>query len=78
MFREVRRLYLSVGETVVHLHHPEWGTGLVVEEINSTVPGGMSMVRIEFKHAGLKTFNNDIDSLYCCYYAGIRRCDKEY
>ena len=73
MLREVRRLYLSVGEQVVHLEHPEWGTGLVVEEINSTVPGGMSMVRIEFKYAGTKTFNNDIDSLYCCYYAGIRR-----
>jgi len=73
MKTESRRLYLSVGEKVVHLRHPEWGVGEVVEEVNSTVPGGLSLVKIEFLHAGSKTFNNNIDSLYCCYHAGVRR-----
>lgn len=73
MRREIRRLYLSLGEEVVHLRHPEWGIGKVIEEKNSTVPGGLSMVRIEFGNVGLKTFNNNIDSLYCCYHAGVRR-----
>jgi hypothetical protein len=73
MRREIRRLYLSLGEEVVHLRHPEWGIGKVIEERNSTVPGGLSMVRIEFGNVGLKAFNNNIDSLYCCYHAGVRR-----
>ncbi len=73
MRREIRRLYLSLGEEVVHLSHPEWGIGKVIEEMNSTVPGGLSIVRIEFGNVGLKTFNNNIDSLYCCYHAGLRR-----
>ncbi len=73
MRREIRRLYLSLGEEVVHLRHPEWGIGKVIEEKNSTIPGGLSMVRIEFGNVGLKTFNNNIDSLYCCYHAGVRR-----
>ena len=73
MLQEKRRLYLSVGEEVVHLRHPEWGVGQVVEEMNSTVPGGSSWIRVEFRLAGLKTFNNNIDDLWCCYYAGLRR-----
>ncbi len=71
--KEIRRLYLAVGEEVVHLRHPEWGVGVVVEEINSNVPGGISMIKIEFTRGGVKTFNNDIDSLWCCYHAGVRR-----
>lgn len=73
MHSEIRKLYLAVGEEVVHLRHPEWGVGTVVEEMNSTVPGGASMVRVDFAGAGVKTFNNNMDSLYCCYHAGIRR-----
>jgi hypothetical protein len=73
MWKEIRRLYLSLGEEVVHLRHPEWGIGRVIEERNSTLPGGLSMVRVEFGNVGLKTFNNNIDSLYCCYHAGVRR-----
>ncbi len=73
MRNQIRKLYLSVGEAVVHLRHPEWGEGTVVEEMNSTVPGGLSMVRINFKHAGQRTFDNNIESLWCCYHAGVRR-----
>jgi hypothetical protein len=73
MRKEIRKLYLSVGEAVVHLRHPEWGEGKVVEEMNSTVPGGLSMVKIEFKHAGQRMFDNNIESLCCCYHAGVRR-----
>lgn len=73
MHNMIRKLYLSVGEDVVHLRHPEWGAGKVVEELNSTIPGGMSMVKIIFKHAGQKTFDNDLDSLCCCRHAGIVR-----
>ncbi len=73
MYREIRKLYLSVGEAVVHLRHPEWGLGKVVEEMNSTLPGGLSMVRIDFKYAGQRTFDNNIESLCCCYHAGVRR-----
>ncbi|MCK5237599.1 MAG: DUF3553 domain-containing protein [Deltaproteobacteria bacterium] len=72
-YNSKRRLYLSVGEEVIHTSYPEWGVGHVIEEMNSMVPGGISLVRIEFSHAGEKTFNNDIDSDLCCYFAGIRR-----
>jgi len=75
--KEARRLYLRLGELVIHTRYPQWGVGEVIEEANSTIPGGLSMVRIEFPHVGEKTFNNNIDSLHCCYYAGIRRHDGE-
>ncbi|MFQ5737147.1 MAG: DUF3553 domain-containing protein [Thermodesulfobacteriota bacterium] len=73
MHNRIRKLYLSVGEAVIHLRHPEWGEGRVAEEMNSTVPGGLSMVRIDFEHAGQRTFDNNIESLWCCYHAGVRR-----
>jgi len=73
MLREARRLYLTVGEEVIHLAHPEWGVGTVIEELNSTVAGGSSLVRVKFANLEVKTFNNDIDSLHCCYHAGVRR-----
>lgn len=70
---ETRRLYLAVGERVIHMEHPEWGVGLVVEEARSTVPGGMCMVRIEFADGKKRVFNNDMECLDSCWYAGIRR-----
>ena len=75
MYKEIRKLYLSVGEKVVHLRHPEWGVGRVVEEMNSTIAGGFSMVRIDFNNCGEKTFDNNMESLCCCYHAGVRRVD---
>lgn len=71
--KEIRRLYLQVGDRVFHHYYPQWGIGRVVEEMISTVPGGMCMVKIEFSDGSKRVFNNDIDSEYCCYYAGIRR-----
>lgn len=75
MYKEIRKLYLSVGEKVVHLRHPEWGVGKVIEEMNSTIAGGFSMVRIDFHNGGEKTFDNNMESLCCCYHAGVRRVD---
>lgn len=73
MYKEIRKLYLSVGQDVVHLRHPEWGVGKVIEEMNSNIPGGMSLIRIEFKNGGSRAFDNNLESLLCCYHAGIRR-----
>lgn len=73
MHSEIRKLYLSVGEEVIHLRHPEWGIGKVIQEMNSTIPGGISMIRIEFRHVGERTFDNNLESLCCCYHAGVRR-----
>jgi len=70
---EKRRLYLSLGEEVIHLRYPQWGAGTVTEESNSTVAGGLSMVKIKFSTVEEKTFNNNIDSLYCCYHGGVRK-----
>ncbi len=71
--KEIRRLYLGIGDQVVHRYHPEWGFGKVIEEMNSEVPGGLSMVKIAFRDGNMRAFNNDIDSIFCCYYAGLRR-----
>lgn len=73
MREETRELYLSVGEAAVHTGHPERGRGRVVEEMNSVVPGGMSFIRIDFRCAGMRTFDNNLESLQCCYHAGVRR-----
>ena len=73
IFAETRKLYLAVGEEVVHTAHPEWGIGRVIEEMNSVVPGGASLIRVEFANAGVRTFNNCIESVHCCIYAGLRR-----
>lgn len=71
--KEIRRLYLSLGDQVMHKFHPEWGHGEVIESMDSEVPGGLSMVRVSFRDGDLRTFNNNIDSVFCCYYAGLRR-----
>ncbi len=71
---ETRRIYLKMGDKVVHLRYPHWGTGVVVEEQNSTVLGGNSFVRIVFKDGLVRVFDNNFAHAWCCYYAGIRRC----
>lgn len=73
MYDEKRKLYLSVGEAVIHLRHPEWGAGKVVEEMNSIIPGGISMIRVVFRYGGQRIFDNNLESLCCCYHAGVRR-----
>jgi predicted nucleotidyltransferase component of viral defense system len=67
------RLYLRLGDHVVHLRYEEWGNGVVVEEMTSTLIGGTCLVRILFEDGQQRTFSNDLDSDICCYYFGIRR-----
>ena len=44
-----KRLYLRLGDRVLHLFHEEWGEGSVVEERTSVVPGGTCLVRMLFE-----------------------------
>ena len=70
---EKQRLYLRLGDQVVHLNYGQWGGGVVVEEMTSIVVGGTCLVRILFEDGQQRTFNNDLDSDMCCYYFGVRR-----
>jgi len=67
------RLYLRLGDKVIHAHYGEWGGGVVVEEMTSVLVGGTCLVRILFEDGQQRTFNNDLDSDMCCYYFGVRR-----
>jgi hypothetical protein len=66
------RLYLKVGDIVVHMRHNAWGSGQVVEEKHSTLPGGTCLVRIVFEDGIERSFINDLNNESCCYYTGIR------
>jgi hypothetical protein len=68
-----KRIYLRLGDSVTHRNYEEWGEGVVVEEMTSTVPGGTCLVRILFQDGRQRTFNNDLDNELCCYYFGIRK-----
>jgi hypothetical protein len=68
-----KRIYLRVGDRVIHQIFREWGVGVVVEEMTSLVPGGTCLVRILFEDGQQRTFNNDMDYEMCCYYFGVRR-----
>jgi hypothetical protein len=70
---ERRRLFLRIGDEVTHLRYPEWGIGVAVEERQSDVPGGICFVRVVFEDGAQRTFNNDFDSEWCCYFFGVRR-----
>ncbi len=70
---EKRLLYLKVGDWVVHRKYPEWGSGRVVEEQNSCVVGGMSLVKVAFYDGQTRVFDNNFRSATCCYHAGLRR-----
>ena len=70
---EAKRLYLRVGDEVNHLHHEEWGIGVVMEVMTSSIPGGTCLVRVRFHDGQLRCFNNDLDNEACCYYFGVRR-----
>jgi hypothetical protein len=69
-----KRIYLRLGDTVVHSVHEEWGDGVVVEEMTSSVEGGTCLVRILFDDGCQRTFNNDLDNELCCYFFGVRKC----
>jgi hypothetical protein len=66
------RLYLRVGDIVRHLHYHTWGDGEVIEEKHSVLPGGTCLVRVLFEDGIERSFINDLNSDFCCYYAGIR------
>jgi len=68
-----KRIYLRIGEQVTHKAHPEWGEGIVIETSDSSIPGGLSMVKIEFTNVGQKSFFNDLALPQCCYHAGVKR-----
>jgi hypothetical protein len=66
------RLYLKLGDVVIHRHYKAWGNGEVVEEKHSTLPGGLCLVRVLFEDGIERAFINDLNSEGCCYYAGLR------
>jgi len=70
---ERKRLFLGVGDEVTHLRYEEWGIGVVMEVMTSSVPGGTCLARIRFQDGQLRCFNNDLDNETCCYYFGVRR-----
>jgi len=67
------RLYLRLGDKVIHTNYGEWGDGVVVEVMTSVLAWGTCLVRILFEDGQQRTFNNDLDSDMCCYYFGVRR-----
>ncbi len=73
MFESKKRLFLHLGDRVIHRHYEHWGLGAVVEEMTSVVPGGTCLVRILFEDGQQRTFNNDLDNEQCSYFFGIRR-----
>ena len=68
-----KRLYLRLGDRVVHRDHEEWGRGAVVEEMTSTLEGGTCIVRVMFADGRKRTFHNDLESELCCYFFGVRK-----
>jgi hypothetical protein len=68
-----RRLYLRLGDRVVHVEHEEWGPGAVVEEMTSVLEGGTCLVRVLFADGTQRTFHNDMDHELCCHRFGVRR-----
>jgi hypothetical protein len=68
-----KRIYLRLGDKVIHRSYEEWGEGVVVEEMTSSVPGGTCLVRIMFDDGRQRTFNNDMENELCCYFFGVRR-----
>jgi hypothetical protein len=70
---ERKRLFLRVGDEVSHRRYEQWGIGVVMETMTSSVPGGTCLARIRFQDGQLRCFNNDLDNESCCYYFGVRR-----
>ncbi|HEY5594375.1 MAG TPA: DUF3553 domain-containing protein [Nitrospiria bacterium] len=68
----MQRLFLKLGDQVIHLRYPQWGVGVVVEERSSTMAGGMCIARVTFRDGVERSFINDLDNYNCCYYAGVR------
>jgi len=63
--------YLRVGDKVFHKKCKSWGGGIVVETRASELPGGICYVRILFQDGKERIFDNNFDSVSCCYHTGI-------
>lgn len=72
-----RRLFLRLGDAVIHLRYPTWGRGVVVEERSSVLSGGTCIIRVAFGDGVERSFINDLDDYNCCYYAGVRLDEDE-
>jgi hypothetical protein len=66
-----KHTYLHVGDKVVHKKFKSWGGGMVMETWASDLPGGMCYARILFQDGKQRVFDNNFDSVCCCYYTGI-------
>jgi hypothetical protein len=66
-----KHTYLRVGDKVFHKKFKSWGGGIVIETRSSDLPGGMCFVRILFQDGKQRVFDNNFDSVCCCYYTGV-------
>jgi len=66
-----KHTYLRVGDKVVHKKFKSWGGGIVIETRSSDLPGGTCFARILFQDGKQRIFDNNFDSICCCYYTGI-------
>jgi hypothetical protein len=66
-----KHTYLRVGDKVFHKKFKSWGGGIVMETRASELPGGMCYARILFQDGKERIFDNNFDSVCCCYYTGI-------
>ncbi|MGO9379759.1 MAG: DUF3553 domain-containing protein [Dissulfurispiraceae bacterium] len=71
-----KRLFLKTGDKVKHLKYFSWGTGEVIEEKHSGLPGGFCLVRILFQDGNERSFINDLNNHSCCYYTGVRLLEE--
>ena len=66
-----KHTYLRVGDKVFHKKFKSWGGGIVIETWSSDLPGGMCFARILFQDGKQRVFDNNFDSVCCCYHTGI-------
>ncbi len=69
--KSARHTYLRVGDKVFHKKFKSWGGGIVIETWSSDLPGGMCFARILFRDGKQRVFDNNFDSICCCYHTGI-------
>ena len=66
-----KHTYLRIGDKVFHKKFKSWGGGIVIETWSSDLPGGMCFARILFQDGKQRVFDNNFDSVCCCYHTGI-------
>jgi hypothetical protein len=66
-----KHTYLRVGDKVYHKKFKSWGGGIVIETWASDLPGGMCFARILFQDGKQRVFDNNFESVCCCYHTGI-------